>query len=164
MRRVLRVVAVASALVLAGCGGGSSGSGGSSATPSAAATSSAGSRSASASPSAGATAAATIKIEKFKFGAPLTVRPGATVRVVNDDSQAHTVTDAGGAFDSGNVAGDGGTAAFTAPAKPGTYQLICQYHANMHGILIVSTSAPATAPSASASDDKGGDDKSGGGN
>jgi plastocyanin len=74
-------------------------------------------------------------IENFQFSA-LTVKAGTKVKVTNKDSAAHTVTDKGGKFDSGNVAGSGGTATFTAPAK-GTYQLICKYHPNMHGTLTV---------------------------
>lgn len=159
MRLALAAVAVAAALLLTGCGSGDSSSGSSSAasaSPSSSAASPSTSASASTSASTPAGAAATIKIEHFSFGSPLTVKPGTSVRVVNDDSQAHTVTEAKGLFDSGNVAGDRGTASVTAPKKPGTYQLTCRYHANMHGTLVVSTAAAGATPSASASDDKGG--------
>jgi len=72
----------------------------------------------------------------MKFGAPLTVAPGATVTVVNSDSAEHSVTaDTDKAFD---VDIDGkGTATFTAPTKPGTYAYHCSYHPSMHGELVV---------------------------
>lgn len=87
--------------------------------------------------SATATAAGpTITIADMKFGAPLTVTPGATVTVVNNDGPEHSVTaDEGKAF---NVDVDGnGTATFTAPMQPGTYAYHCTYHPMMHGQLIV---------------------------
>ena len=61
---------------------------------------------------------------------------GAKVTVTNNDSVAHTLTDkATHLFDTGNIAGGGGTGSFTAPSKPGTYPFGCMYHANMHGTL-----------------------------
>jgi plastocyanin len=67
------------------------------------------------------------------------VRPGQKVTVTNKDSVAHTVTDKNThAFDTGNIAANGGTATFTAPAKPGSYPFGCSYHPNMHGTLVVS--------------------------
>ncbi|MGO4186374.1 cupredoxin domain-containing protein [Pseudarthrobacter sp. TAF60_1] len=84
-----------------------------------------------------ATAAATITIQDFKYGAPITVPPGATVTVTNMDAAAHTVTaDKGSAFDA-KVAGHGGTATFTAPSAPGTYPYHCTHHPDMHGTLTV---------------------------
>ncbi|MGO4190138.1 cupredoxin domain-containing protein [Arthrobacter sp. YAF17] len=81
-------------------------------------------------------AAAAITIKDFAFGNPLTVSPGATVTVTNQDTAEHTVTaDQGQAFDV-EVKG-GGTATFTAPSQPGTYEFHCTYHPNMHGTLTV---------------------------
>ncbi|MEO5316330.1 cupredoxin domain-containing protein [Pseudarthrobacter sp. CC12] len=78
-----------------------------------------------------------ITIKDFAYGNPVTVSPGATVTVTNQDSAAHTVTaDQGQAFDA-KVKGDGGTATFTAPTQPGTYAFHCTYHPNMHGTLTV---------------------------
>jgi plastocyanin len=82
-------------------------------------------------------AEATITIKDFAFGSPITVSPGATVSVTNQDTAEHTVTaDQGQAFDT-EVKGSGGTATFTAPSQPGTYAFHCTYHPNMHGTLTV---------------------------
>ena len=78
----------------------------------------------------------TITIGDFNFGDPLTVRPGATVTVVNADGAEHTVTaDSGSAFNA-EVSGKG-TTTFTAPTQPGTYAFHCTYHPMMHGRLTV---------------------------
>ena len=88
---------------------------------------------AASTPAAGGPA---ITISGFEFGAPLTVKPGATVTVTNSDGTEHTVTaDAGSAFNA-EVAGKG-PATFTAPSQPGTYAFHCNYHPMMHGQLIV---------------------------
>lgn len=77
-----------------------------------------------------------ITIHDFAYDTPPSVSPGATVRVVNKDSVAHTVTaDTGNAFD--DEATPGQTTSFTAPTKPGSYPFHCKYHGNMHGTLIV---------------------------
>jgi plastocyanin len=75
-----------------------------------------------------------MSISGFSFSA-LTVKPGATVTVTNADSVAHTVKVDGTQLDV-NVAG-GGQATFTAPTKPGTYPLTCDFHPSMHGTLTV---------------------------
>lgn len=81
-------------------------------------------------------AAAMIHISSFKYAAPPTVAPGATVSVMNMDGENHTVTaDSGNAFDVRAIAGT--TVTFTAPNKPGTYPFHCAYHSNMHGVLVV---------------------------
>jgi plastocyanin len=83
-----------------------------------------------------ATAASTITIQSFAFGAPLTVQPGQTVSVVNQDSAPHTVTaDDGKSFDA--KAGPGGSGTFTAPMAPGSYAFHCSVHPDMHGTLTV---------------------------
>ena len=54
------------------------------------------------------------------------------------DGAAHTLTDMKThLFDTGNLAGSGGTGTFTAPEKPGSYPFGCTYHPNMAGVLIV---------------------------
>jgi predicted lipoprotein with Yx(FWY)xxD motif/plastocyanin len=90
-----------------------------------------------ASSAAPAVAAKTVKvsIKNFSFGAPLTVTEGTTVEWMNADSAAHTVTDAGGAFDSGNME-QGATFSFTF-TKSGTYDYVCSYHAGMKGQVVV---------------------------
>jgi plastocyanin len=77
-----------------------------------------------------------IMIEDFTFSTPKSVAPGATVMVMNMDSETHTLTaDSGDAFDL--TIPPGKTAELTAPDKPGSYPFHCQYHSNMHGTLRV---------------------------
>lgn len=78
----------------------------------------------------------TITIKHFAFGAPITVKPGATVTVVNDGDQTHTLSaDDTSSFDTGPIVG-GKTATFVAPMTPGTYTFHCNIH-DMHGSLQV---------------------------
>lgn len=81
-----------------------------------------------------AAAGPTITIASFKFS-ELTVTAGAKVTVKNEDSAGHTVKVKGTDVDV-NVPG-AGQATFTAPAKAGTYDLTCDFHASMHGTLTV---------------------------
>lgn len=122
-----RVALAASFLCLAALTACSDGDGGSSgdATP-------------SASPSSPAVGGTRITIKDFTFGpADLTVRPGAKVTVVNEDSTAHTVTATGAKpFDTGTI-GPGRTATFTAPSKTGGYPYFCTIHPSMKGSLTV---------------------------
>lgn len=79
-----------------------------------------------------------ITINSFKFAGELTVAAGSHVTVTNNDTVAHTLTDkTHHLFDTGNIAGGGGTATFTAPSKPGTYKFGCTYHPDMAGVLTV---------------------------
>lgn len=80
--------------------------------------------------------AATITISDMSFGQPVTVAPGTTVTVRNNDSVEHSVTSqTAGQFD---VHVDGTqTGTFTAPAQPGEYAFYCVYHPSMKGKLIV---------------------------
>lgn len=77
-------------------------------------------------------------ISSFAFSGTLTVKPGQKVTVTNQDSAAHTLTDKKShLFDTGNIAGGGGTGTFTAPTKPGSYPFVCLFHPSMQGTLIV---------------------------
>ncbi|WP_238342891.1 cupredoxin domain-containing protein [Nocardioides cynanchi] len=122
------------ALLVAGCGGGSSSAPASS--------DSMGSMTMGSSPTSTGTsgtttgAAATVTIKSFAFTGPSSVAPGAKITVKNEDSEAHTLTaDGPGGFD---VKIDpGASATFTAPTKPGTYPYHCTFHSNMHGTLTV---------------------------
>lgn len=77
-----------------------------------------------------------ITIKNFKYTSPASVAPGTKITVTNEDQTAHTVTaDSGKAFD--DMADPGSNSTFTAPAKAGTYQFHCNFHANMHGTLVV---------------------------
>ena len=58
------------------------------------------------------------------------------IMITNADNEAHTVTSKTGGFDV-KVAGRGGTATLTAPATAGKYALVCDFHSNMSGTLIV---------------------------
>src|SRR5262245_9348040 len=85
---------------------------------------------------ASATAADTITIKGMNFGDPITVAPGATVSIANDDSVEHPVTsNAAGTFDVEVDGSEHGT--LTAPTAPGTYEFHCKYHPTMKGTLTV---------------------------
>jgi plastocyanin len=116
--------AAAAVLALTACGGG----GGSHApAPTATAT------------AQGQAAADTIVIKSFMFQpASLTVAPGATVSVHNEDSVTHTLTDKANPklFGTGDV-GPGQTKTFTAPSTAGSYAYICLIHQFMAGTLVV---------------------------
>ncbi|MFC8501009.1 cupredoxin domain-containing protein [Pedococcus sp. NPDC057267] len=77
----------------------------------------------------------TITIKDFMFELPASVSPGAQVSIKNLDAQAHTVTSKKGGFDV-KVDPDG-TATLTAPKNPGSYPVVCSFHANMSATLVV---------------------------
>jgi plastocyanin len=122
----LALIALAGLLV-AGCGGG--GSQTQSTGPPATGTSSKASSTAPASEGQpGAAGQAQVRMKNIKFvPESITVKKGQTVKWVNDDGVAHTVTaDSGDNFDSGTVAA-GGTYQhkFT---KPGRVHYFCTIH------------------------------------
>ena len=124
-----RSVAVLALLALAALGG-ACGSSGHAANSPGAATGAAGT----------GTSNTTIVIKNFAFEpASLTVNPGATVTVRNEDPTTHTLTAISPhdkVFDTGDVAA-GATKTFTAPDAPGSYPYICEIHQFMHGTLTV---------------------------
>ena len=78
----------------------------------------------------------TITMANMSFGEPITVAPGATITLKNDDSAEHSVTSqTEGKFDVHVDAGEQGT--LTAPTEPGEYAFYCVYHPSMKGTLIV---------------------------
>ncbi|BBX37295.1 plastocyanin [Mycolicibacterium mageritense DSM 44476 = CIP 104973] len=78
-----------------------------------------------------------ITIAGMGFSGSLTVPPGATVTVVNDDEVEHSVTSR--TKDLFDVHVDGKKrATFTAPSEPGDYAFYCIYHPAMKGTLTVS--------------------------
>ncbi|WP_328540297.1 cupredoxin domain-containing protein [Streptomyces sp. NBC_00344] len=80
---------------------------------------------------------ARIVIKNFKYApSSLTVKPGTTVTVVNQDSVTHTVTAKDKSFDTGNVAA-GKTVSFKAPSKAGSHPYNCTIHPYMKGTLTV---------------------------
>jgi plastocyanin len=148
MKRLLRLAGAAAALTaaIAACSSGNDSSG--SAAPSVATTTSAaattsapaGGEATSSDDNGGgsengpAAGSGTITIKDFAFGGPLTVRPGATIKVTNQDTTAHDVaSDEEGRFRTPLLNKDE-SATFTAPTQTGTYKFSCTVHAQMQGI------------------------------
>jgi plastocyanin len=150
MKRLLRLAVAAAALTaaIAACSSANGSSG--SAAPSIATTTSAAAPTTSAPAGGDATSSddggsggsddgqaagsGTITIKDFAFGAPLTVRPGATIKVTNQDAAAHDVSsDDEGRFRTPLLNKDE-SATFTAPTQPGTYKFSCTVHGQMQGI------------------------------
>ena len=94
-------------------------------------------------PTAAPAAGQAVHIKDFSYhAATLTVAPGTTVRFVNDDGEAHTVTAVDKSFDSAGMdMGDTWTHTFT---KPGTYSYFCALHPYMKGIIVVRAAGGAT--------------------
>jgi plastocyanin len=137
MRRLsLAAAATAALLALAACSSSSSGNKGGGASSGASAGAGAGSTAAQSAPSS----APKITIKNFGYTGSLTVKAGAKVTVVNDDSVAHTLTDKKThKFDTGSISGSGGTGTFTAPSAPGKYPFGCTFHPEMAGTLTVTS-------------------------
>jgi len=91
----------------------------------------------SASAPAGApVAASSVTIKSFAFSpASITVKVGTTVTWTNQDQDAHTVTDKGGAFGS-QALNTGASFKFTF-TKPGTYNYLCTIHPFMTATVVV---------------------------
>jgi plastocyanin len=89
-----------------------------------------------------AAAVATVVIEDFKFRpAVLTVVAGQSVRFVNKDDEAHTVTATGGSFDSDGLdTNQRWTHTFR---HPGRYTYICELHPYMKGTIVVTAARHA---------------------
>jgi plastocyanin len=79
---------------------------------------------------------ATVTIKNFSFGSPITVTAGATVTVHNADGTTHSLAGDAGEFYAENVFA-GSSTSFVAPMTPRTYKFHCNFHASMHGALIV---------------------------
>ncbi len=119
-RLLVAVLCVGTGVSLAACSGGTNASS---------------STSVSSAPKAGSDA---ITIHNFAFSPDtLTVMPGATVTVTNQDEVAHTVTADKGAFSTGDIL-PSQSKTFTAPSTPGTYAYMCSIHQYMTGTLNVS--------------------------
>lgn len=77
-----------------------------------------------------------INISGSSFPTTITVKMGATVVWKNKDAMAHTVTsDVGTELSSGNLA-SGASFSYKATTA-GSFPYHCEYHANMHGTLVV---------------------------
>ncbi len=76
-----------------------------------------------------------MSIKDYDYELPPSVPAGAKLKVTNEDQAAHTFTIEGG--------GGGGVPAaasvkFKAPNKPGEYRVVCYFHGEMKGTLVVS--------------------------
>jgi plastocyanin len=141
------LAALTCVLLLGACGSGGSGqpaasgsstspmASGSSMSPMASGSSMAGG---SGAPAVSSTAG-TIVIKNFMF-APMsvTVAPGATVTVRNEDTVTHTLTAKSDPklFSTGNIAA-GQSVTFKAPNTAGSYSYICSIHQYMTGTIVV---------------------------
>jgi len=78
---------------------------------------------------------------------PIRVTVGSTVTWMNNTSLAHTATSDSGAWNTGTVA-PGATSAAITFNRAGTFAYHCNFHADMHGSLIVSAASisPAATP------------------
>jgi plastocyanin len=148
MNRLLRLAGAAATVTvaIAACSSGNDAS--DSAAPSVATTTSAaapttsapgGGEATSSDDNGPAAASGTITIQNFAFGAPLTVRPGAMIKLTNMDAAAHDVASDDGETFRTPLLNHGESATFTAPTQPGTYKFSCTVHAQMReiGTLIV---------------------------
>jgi plastocyanin len=135
MRRLsIAAAATAALLALAACSSSSSGNTGGSTTGGA------GAGSMAAGQSSAPSSAPKITIKDFGYTGDLTVKAGAKVTVVNEDSVAHTLTDKKAhKFDTGTIAGNGASGTFTAPSAPGKYPFGCTFHPEMAGTLTVTS-------------------------
>lgn len=83
-----------------------------------------------------APSAPAVAIKDFAFSpAAITVNAGQSVRFVNRDDEAHTVTARDGSFDSGGL--DTGASWTHRFEKPGRYAYFCELHPYMTGTVIV---------------------------
>ena len=111
-RRIVILIAIATlSIVLAACGSSSKDS------------------------SSGTPTSDMITIQDLNFNS-ITVKPGATVTVKNEDTTTHTNTADNGEWDTGNIDA-GSSATFTAPTKAGDYKFHCTIHSFMTGTLTV---------------------------
>jgi plastocyanin len=122
-------------LALAACGSSSSSSATSSSATSASTSSSSSATTPAGQSGKAASGHVTVAISNYKFApAKLTVKSGTRVTFSNHDMTAHTAT-ANSGFDSGTI--KPGASATVKFSKPGTYPYICQFHAFMHGTVVV---------------------------
>lgn len=85
----------------------------------------------------------TITIQDGSFGPKLTVAPGATVTVRNEDGTVHSID---GADISVPDIQPGKSTTFTAPEKEGIYPFTDGHQAQMAGALVVAEELPSTPP------------------
>ena len=97
----------------------------------------------------------TVNIQNMAFNpSSLTVPVGTTVKWVNMDSTTHTVTSDTGVFNSGNL-NNGQSFSYTFN-QAGTFPYHCSIHTNIHGTIVVSSSATSSTPSPNSSSSSSG--------
>jgi plastocyanin len=120
----LAVVLLSFGALLAGCGSGSSSSSSTVAKKSAAAT------------PAVSSGPVKVAISNYAYHpVTITVKPGTKVTFTNHDQTAHTATSAKPGFDTGTL--QPGASKTVTLDKPGVYTYYCQFHAFMHGTIVV---------------------------
>lgn len=137
-RSITAVAAVTAALALTACGSSSSSSSSVSTTSTGAASSASSSSSAAAPAASVKSGRVAVAISSYAYHpAKLVIKPGTKVTFTNHDQTAHTATASGSGrgFDSGTI--KPGASATVTFSKPGTYAYICQFHAFMHGTIVV---------------------------
>ena len=82
-----------------------------------------------------ATPTATVVMVGFAYEMPASVPTGAQVTVVNRDAEAHSFSLRGRS--ERLVVPPKGSMSFTAPAEPGTYEVVCEFHGGMTTSLVV---------------------------
>jgi len=83
-----------------------------------------------------ALALVTVHLHNDAFAPPtITIHAGDTVRWINDDDDAHTVTATDGSFDSKGIDTNGSWSHTF--VKPGTYKYFCELHPFMKGTIVV---------------------------
>jgi predicted lipoprotein with Yx(FWY)xxD motif len=77
-----------------------------------------------------------VTIKDFSFAPdPLQISVGTTVTWTNEDTVPHTATGNGNTFTTPTL--NQGQSARVTFSKPGTYEYHCEFHANMHGTIVV---------------------------
>ncbi len=89
------------------------------------------------SDSAGA-ADSTVVVQNYTFPAVSTTA-GATLTLIDQDDEQHTVTADDGSFVGGPF-NNKAPGTLVAPSKPGSYPFHCEIHPTMHGTLVVRNS------------------------
>lgn len=140
VRNVAAAALVGMALTLAACssGGSATSSGGGPVSTTSTRPAPQASTSTTAAGGTAPTGSTGVTIKNFAFSpSTVTVAPGATVTVTNEDQVAHTITAVDGKFDTGAIQ-PGSSKTFTAPNTAGSYPYICSIHQYMMGTLTVS--------------------------
>ena len=94
-----------------------------------------GTSTASGASEAGSAPPVAVTIRDFRYRLPEQVAPGARLQIRNLDDDAHTFTIR--AADVQVAVRVGETGQGRAPRRPGTYEVVCEFHADMEASLVV---------------------------